>query len=547
MIYHIIYDKITYIICIGSGVIMKKGKLKYLCIVIIGAICMIVILIIKNKPDDSPVIVRSIMEVTDSSRYIEPISDNVTVEKDIVYSEVVNYKGESVQLTLDVYQPENDLEVNRPAIIWIHGGGFTNGSKDASLFEKDLAIDFAKKGYVTLDINYRLRDGLTTSQESYSALEDAVADAAAAYKWLQENSEVYGIDKNYIAFAGYSAGAATAINLCYSDFTKYGIDKSGVLGVVDMAGGYISLGSVKKGDPACIIIQGTKDETVPLSNSMKLSGALNKKEINCVFYQLENYTHDLTLRFDDISNQITMFLYKQLTNKDIIVTVLPEKSYVYKKVDQRIANEPVYHAKQIELSVDGNLEEWGDSERITLNQLKDVGTTIPRQDDFAGIAMVGWNAKDPKRVYIAAVITDDTIQDVNDAEDKWFNDDCVEIIFDLSKDNIASQLTKWVVGATGNDLSKLANSMNTELKIVKKSNTYYYEMGIDITDIDKGISDANTNFEITPNAIIGFSIAYNDCENNMREHQIGWTAGISSDRATFGNLQFVADTAKTVK
>jgi len=527
---------------------MKKGKLKYLLIIIIGLISMIIILNLKNKPDDTGVvIVRSNMEVTDPSRYIEPISDNVTVEKDVVYSKAVNYKGESVQLTLDVYQPENDTQVNRPAIIWMHGGGFTNGSKDASLFEKDLAIDFAKKGYVTLDINYRLRDALTTSQESYSALEDAVADAAAAYKWLQENSEVYGVDKNYIAFAGYSAGAATAINLCYSDFAKYGIDKSGVLGVVDMAGGYISLGSVKKGDPACIIIQGTKDETVPLSNSMKLSGALNKKEINCVFYQLENYTHDLTLRFDDISNQITMFLYKQLTNKDIIVTVLPEKSYVYKKVDQRIANEPVYHAKQIELSVDGNLEEWGDSERITLNQLKDVGTTIPRQDDFAGIAMVGWNAKDPKRVYIAAVITDDTIQDVNDAEDKWFNDDCVEIIFDLSKDNIASQLMKWVVGATGNDLSKLANSMNTELKIVKKSNVYYYEMGIDITEIEKGISDANTNFKITPNAIIGFSIAYNDCENSMREHQIGWTAGISSDRATFGNLQFVADTAKTVK
>ena len=245
MIYPIIYVKISYIICFDSGVIMKKGKLKYLCIVIIGLICMIVILVIKNKPDDSTVVARSIMEVTDSTRYIESISDNVTAKKDIVYSETVNYKGEAVQLTLDMYQPENDIQVNRPAIIWIHGGGFTNGSKDASLFERDLAIDFAKKGYVTVDINYRLRDALVTSQESYSALEDAVADAAAAYKWLQENSEVYGIDKNYIAFAGYSAGAATAINLCYSDFAKYGINKSGVLGVVDMAGGYIYLGSVK--------------------------------------------------------------------------------------------------------------------------------------------------------------------------------------------------------------------------------------------------------------------------------------------------------------
>jgi len=101
------------------------------------------------------------MEVTDSSRYVEPIFDDVTVKKDIVYSEVVNYKKEAQQLTLDVYQSENDTEVNRPAIIWIHGGGFTNGSKDSGLFEKDLAIDFAKKGYVTVDINYRLRDANT--------------------------------------------------------------------------------------------------------------------------------------------------------------------------------------------------------------------------------------------------------------------------------------------------------------------------------------------------------------------------------------------------
>jgi len=35
----------------------------------------------------------------------------------------------------------------------------------------------------------------------------------------------------------------------------------------------------------------------PLSNSMKLSGDLNKRNVNCVFYQLENFTHDLTLGY----------------------------------------------------------------------------------------------------------------------------------------------------------------------------------------------------------------------------------------------------------
>ena len=73
----------------------------------------------------------------------------------------------------------------------------------------------------------------------------------------------------------------------------------------------------------------------------------------------------------------------------------------------------------------------------------------------------------------------------------------------------------------------------------------YYAM--DRLYIDNGVSDANKNLKITANTLIGFSIAYNDCENNIREHQIGWTAGNSSDRATFGNLQFIADSAKIAK
>ncbi len=44
----------------------------------------------------------------ESVRYLHPIFDNVDIEKDIVFGEVVNFKGETEKLSLDVYTPVGD-------------------------------------------------------------------------------------------------------------------------------------------------------------------------------------------------------------------------------------------------------------------------------------------------------------------------------------------------------------------------------------------------------------------------------------------------------
>lgn len=45
------------------------------------------------------------------------------MQKDIVFGEVITYEGITEKLLLDVYTPTGDKEINRPAILWIHGGG----------------------------------------------------------------------------------------------------------------------------------------------------------------------------------------------------------------------------------------------------------------------------------------------------------------------------------------------------------------------------------------------------------------------------------------
>ena len=56
---------------------------------------------------------------------------------------------------MDIYTPVGDNYTNRPLLIFAHGGSFIGGSKTNPTMV-DLCETFAKRGYVTASINYRL-------------------------------------------------------------------------------------------------------------------------------------------------------------------------------------------------------------------------------------------------------------------------------------------------------------------------------------------------------------------------------------------------------
>src|SRR5690606_31071827 len=111
----------------------------------------------------------------------------------------------------DVYRPAGDTVGTRPAIVWLFGGWFMFGDKDQLA---DYARDSARRGYVGITIDYRIRPGMPQS-DLEAAADDAYDDAAAAIAWLQANAATYGIDPDTIVSAGYSAGAVVAWNLAY--------------------------------------------------------------------------------------------------------------------------------------------------------------------------------------------------------------------------------------------------------------------------------------------------------------------------------------------
>ena len=202
-----------------------------------------------------------------------------------------------------------------------------------------------------------------------------------------------------------------------------------------------------------------------------------------------------------------------------------------------------YVAKQIRnIKIDGKLDEWKRAEIVAFDELKDVGGGIPKASDFTGQGRVAWSALDPTRIYFAVQITDDELQDIFADDNKWWEDDSVEFMFDFDNGMVRDSLVQWTLGANGKDLSAAASKENTEWVLVKKGNDYIYEVAIDPTKPRGNPQFANpgkgNKFKAEAGLTIGLSFHSNDCENGKREHQIGWIPGGAWDGLAYGDLTF---------
>ena len=116
------------------------------------------------------------------------------------------------QLTLlmDVWVPPNATSTTpMPLVIFVHGGGYTQGGKEE---KADDAIGYARAGFVTASINYRLTPDNTDSAELRTmAIVQASDDLLNAVRFLKVNASTYHIDTSRIAIVGSSAGGGLAL------------------------------------------------------------------------------------------------------------------------------------------------------------------------------------------------------------------------------------------------------------------------------------------------------------------------------------------------
>lgn len=247
----------------------------------------------------------------------------VSVQRDIPYGSTPEK-----ELLLDLYTPAGRGEAAWPAVVWIHGGAWRQGSKDSAT----QAMGLVHRGYAVASISYRL------SQEARFPAQ--IHDAKAAVRWLRARASRYGIDPERIGVWGPSAGGHLAALLGTSggveeleggvgpfpgvssrvqavvnyfgptDFLQ--MDAHSISGRIvhdapdspesqligapirerpDLAARANPITYVSPGDPPFLIVHGDEDPLVPLHQSQILHEALERAGVESELYAVVGGGH----------------------------------------------------------------------------------------------------------------------------------------------------------------------------------------------------------------------------------------------------------------
>lgn len=243
------------------------------------------------------------------------VPPGVKAERDVEYA-----RAGELGLKLDLYVPEG-AKAPLPLLIWIHGGGWSGGSKDQCP-----ALPFSARGYVVASVEYRL-----TGVAPFPA---QIEDCRAALRWLRANAEKYQIDPKHVGVWGGSAGGHLVALLGTSedrtawdtvggntdqscrvqavcdffgpaDLTRIGA--GGRAGRAESPVGRLLGGPlaekqaeartaspvtyVSADDPPFFIVHGDKDMTVPLEQSERLYDVLKKAGVDVSIRRVKNGGH----------------------------------------------------------------------------------------------------------------------------------------------------------------------------------------------------------------------------------------------------------------
>jgi acetyl esterase/lipase len=236
-------------------------------------------------------------------RYRDEVFRSVRVTRDVMYAD---------GLALDVYAPAGDRAKARPAVVWIHGGGFRAGSKGQPNIA-ELATASARRGYVALSIDYRLvapspcGGPSTPTGACVTAALAAREDAQNAVRWLRANAKRLRVDPHRVAIGGTSAGAVTALLLATSP-----ADPATRVQAAVAISGEVPGVQADRDDAPSLFFEGTEDHTVPYAVSRATAQAMAAVGVPVVFEALQGAGHvpwQYRARFEKHS---AYFLYEHL-------------------------------------------------------------------------------------------------------------------------------------------------------------------------------------------------------------------------------------------
>ena len=282
---------------------------------------------------------------TSADDFTATLNARYAITPNITYTTANN-----VPLKLDLYLPRN-ITAPVPVIVLIHGGGWVEGTKEASALT---IMPYLEMGWAAVNVEYRLG--------RVSRAPAAVEDCRCALHWVFANAEKYKFDPHRVIVTGGSAGGHLALTTgmlqANSGFDRTcrvgennawtgpgGTDNDppvaaivnffGITDVLDMlhgpdARGYAiewvgyqpnadelaravsPINMVHKGLPPIITIHGTADKLVPYDQAVRLHKALDQAAVTNQLFTVQGAGHgDFTAAQSiEVWNAVRAFLDK---------------------------------------------------------------------------------------------------------------------------------------------------------------------------------------------------------------------------------------------
>ena len=248
------------------------------------------------------------------------------------------YKNtEDTDLKIWVFNPKgHKISNKKPGIVFFFGGGYRTGTPDQFV---EHAKYLSARGMVAIIVDYRV-----SSRHNVNVI-NSISDGKSSIRWIKENSDNLGIDKNKIIASGGSAGghlaASTALLNDYDDQSEInspydskpnalilfnpGLNTKSEpwinneqaqkrIGTKD----YYSVSpyhNIKKGVVPTIIFHGTSDKTVPFLSADLFTKRMIEFGNSCILYAYKNKEHgffnfgrDSNGPFVDTMNKVDDFL-----------------------------------------------------------------------------------------------------------------------------------------------------------------------------------------------------------------------------------------------
>ena len=240
-------------------------------------------------------------------------------------------------LKMDIYGLNGDT-TKKPCIIFMFGGGFIGGARDAKKYMNYINL-LIRNHFIVASIDYRLgMKGKHVSALNTTPLKNAinlaVNDLFSATNYILKNATLYNIDSTKIILSGSSSGA---ISVMTGEWEKSNSTKNAkalppnfnYAGVISFAGAIFSTSgkpSYKIAPPPIMMFHGTDDKLVfykqkrflnkGIFGSASLAGVYKKNKYPYYFQSVVGMGHEVAeTPMNENQNDIIWFINQYIFNK----------------------------------------------------------------------------------------------------------------------------------------------------------------------------------------------------------------------------------------